>query len=70
MCVCVCVAFLARAYMPHRPHARDGLVAFMAASGEFELVEEGSIPFLIREHARKFQLVYPHLSVFRRKTAL
>lgn len=41
-----------------------GLVDALTAGGAFELVEEGAIPFLIREHRRKYQLVYPDLSVF------
>eukprot|EP00045_Choanoeca_perplexa_P012553 m.137355 g.137355 ORF g.137355 m.137355 type:complete len:290 (+) comp16053_c0_seq1:118-987(+) len=31
----------------------------------FEVVHEGDIPFLIREHRRKYQLVFPHLSVLK-----
>lgn len=34
--------------------SRDGLVARMEANG-FSLIKEDAIPFLIREHARKFQ---------------
>jgi hypothetical protein len=33
----------------------------------FEVVHEGDIPFLIREHRRKYQLVFPHLSVLKYK---
>jgi len=48
--------------------SRDGLVAALTTNGGgFKLVEEGAIPFLIREHSRKYQLVYPHLSVFVRE---
>ncbi|EGD81050.1 hypothetical protein PTSG_10993 [Salpingoeca rosetta] len=46
--------------------SRDGLVERMSANG-FKLVKEDSIPFLIREHARKYQLVFPHLGVFQRQ---
>eukprot|EP01147_Barroeca_monosierra_P006960 gene6960-7612_t len=46
--------------------SRDGLVYSMEEHG-FKLVRESAIPFLIREHARKYQLVFPHLSVFQRK---
>jgi len=34
---------------------------------DFEFVEEDDMPFLIREHARKYQLVYSHCAVFRRR---
>ena len=42
-------------------------MALTTNGGGFKLVEEGAIPFLIREHSRKYQLVYPHLSVFVRE---
>ena len=45
---------------------RDRLREVMCAQGCFELVEEDDVPFLIREHARKYQLVYSHCAVFRR----
>jgi putative 4-mercaptohistidine N1-methyltranferase len=43
-------------------------VALVAAlSADFDLVHEGTIALMIREHVRKFQFITPHLSVFRRK---
>lgn len=33
----------------------------------FELVEESEVPFLIREHRRKFQWGVSHAMVWRRK---
>ncbi|EDQ93086.1 uncharacterized protein MONBRDRAFT_31008 [Monosiga brevicollis MX1] len=45
--------------------SRDKLVEVVTNAG-FELVKEGDMPFLIREHRRKYQLVFPHLAVFRR----
>jgi len=33
----------------------------------FDLIHEGSMPLMIREHARKFQLIVAHLSVWRRR---
>lgn len=47
--------------------SREGLIAALTGDGAFQLVEEGAFPFLIREHCRKYQLVYPHLSVFVRQ---
>jgi hypothetical protein len=47
--------------------SREGLIAALTGDGAFQLVEEGAFPFLIREHSRKYQLVYPHLSVFVRQ---
>ena len=43
--------------------SRDALVAEMSALG-FELLHEASVPFLIREHARKFQWGCSHATVF------
>ena len=36
-------------------------------SAEYELIENSSFPFLIREHRRKYQLVYPQLTIWRKK---
>eukprot|EP00743_Colponemidia_sp_Colp-15_P006067 GILK01006521.1.p1 GENE.GILK01006521.1~~GILK01006521.1.p1 ORF type:complete len:875 (-),score=98.97 GILK01006521.1:247-2820(-) len=43
----------------------DGLKSFLSA--DFELIHEGHLPLLIREHARKYQYIVSHLAVFRRK---
>jgi putative 4-mercaptohistidine N1-methyltranferase len=40
-----------------------------ALSGAFELVGEGEEPFVIREHARKFQWGVSHVTVWRRRSA-
>lgn len=37
------------------------------AAAHFELVEERDLPFLIREHRRKFQWGVSHALVWRRK---
>lgn len=42
-----------------------GLVA--ALSADFELVHDDDIALVIREHARKYQLITPKLTVFKRK---
>lgn len=34
---------------------------------DFEVLEEGSMPLIIREHARKYQLINAHKLVLRRK---
>eukprot|EP00730_Choanoeca_flexa_P012522 TRINITY_DN4354_c0_g1_i1.p1 TRINITY_DN4354_c0_g1~~TRINITY_DN4354_c0_g1_i1.p1 ORF type:complete len:291 (+),score=81.83 TRINITY_DN4354_c0_g1_i1:185-1057(+) len=44
--------------------SKDKMFDVLKSEG-FELVQEGDIPFLIREHRRKYQLVFPHLSVLR-----
>lgn len=43
--------------------SRDVLVAEMQALG-FRLLHEEPVPFLIREHARKFQWGCAHATVF------
>ncbi len=43
----------------------DGLRAALA--GSFELVREADLPFVIREHARKFQWSMAHATVWRRR---
>ena len=43
-------------------------VQLMGGMG-FELVEESDVPFLIREHARKFQWGCSHATVWRMKAA-
>ena len=43
----------------------DGLTA--ALSAHFDLVETKDLPFLIREHARKFQWSVAQASIWRRK---
>ena len=66
-----------RAYTPHgawlggkadaggKPRwSRDGLCDAMRELG-FELCHEEDVPFLIREHARKFQWGCSHLTAFR-----
>lgn len=45
--------------------AKDTLSA--ALKNDFELLQESSMPLLIREHYRKYQLVMPHVAVYRRK---
>ena len=42
----------------------DELKALMEALG-FELLHEEQVPFLIREHARKFQWGCSHATVYR-----
>jgi putative 4-mercaptohistidine N1-methyltranferase len=44
----------------------DGLAKIM--SEKFELVEQKDVPFMIREHNRKYQLGVSHATVWRRKT--
>jgi putative 4-mercaptohistidine N1-methyltranferase len=44
----------------------DALRVEMEKDGLFELVKEGDMPFLIREHCRKFQWGCSHLTVWRR----
>jgi putative 4-mercaptohistidine N1-methyltranferase len=44
----------------------DVLKTEMERNGHFELVKDGDMPFLIREHARKFQWGCSHLTVWRR----
>jgi hypothetical protein len=36
------------------------------AAGDFTLVEEKEVPFVIREHRRKFQWGVSHATVWRR----
>eukprot|EP01101_Sappina_pedata_P002657 TRINITY_DN12879_c0_g1_i1.p1 TRINITY_DN12879_c0_g1~~TRINITY_DN12879_c0_g1_i1.p1 ORF type:complete len:270 (+),score=99.20 TRINITY_DN12879_c0_g1_i1:22-810(+) len=36
-------------------------------SSNFELIEKGDMPFLIREHSRKYQLTVSQLSIWKRK---
>lgn len=43
----------------------DALKALVSA--DFEVLEEGSMPLIIREHARKYQLINAHKLVLRRK---
>lgn len=38
-----------------------------ALGDDFEVLEEGSMPLVIREHARKYQLLTAHKLVLRRK---
>ncbi len=45
----------------------DTIAAFL--SPDFEQVAEENVPFLIREHARKFQWGCSHAVVWRRKGA-
>lgn len=48
----------------------NSAIALIAAlSADFDLVHEGSIALMIREHLRKFQFITPHVTVFRRKSA-
>jgi hypothetical protein len=48
--------------------SEDSLTALKRIlSDEYELLREDHIPFVIREHKRKFELVYPSLTVWRRK---
>ncbi|GFR49285.1 hypothetical protein Agub_g11294 [Astrephomene gubernaculifera] len=49
--------------LPNR--SADALKALVAP--DFEVLEEGSMPLLIREHARKYQLINAHKLVLRRK---
>merc|ERR1711957_300032 len=44
----------------------DVLKTEMEKGGHFELVKEGNMPFIIREHARKFSWGCSHLTVWRR----
>lgn len=44
----------------------DGLAKIMCE--KFELVEENDVPFMIREHKRKYQLGVSHATVWRRKS--
>lgn len=43
----------------------DGLRALLA--GEFDLVEQHDLPLLIREHARKYQYIVAHATLWRRR---
>lgn len=36
-------------------------------ASDFDVLEEGSMPLIIREHARKYQLINAHKIVVRRK---
>ena len=38
-----------------------------AMSGGFDLISEKNMPFLIREHQRKYQIGCSHCMVFKRK---
>jgi putative 4-mercaptohistidine N1-methyltranferase len=49
-------------------HSFPALKAAMEKDGAFELEKEGDMPFLIREHQRKFQWGCSHLTVWRRTT--
>ena len=50
---------------------RDGESSFAALQaeldGDFELLETRDMPFLIREHARKFQYVVTLVSMWKRR---
>lgn len=45
--------------------SKDVVKAFLSAHG-FELVHEEDVPFMIREHVRKFQYGVSHASVWRK----
>ncbi|GLC40818.1 hypothetical protein PLESTB_000019400 [Pleodorina starrii] len=49
--------------LPNR--SADALKALLAP--DFDVLEEGSMPLIIREHARKYQLINAHKLVIRRK---
>ena len=53
-------------YTP-REHWIDGIQGVAAQLPEFELLHTEEIPFLIREHARKFEYIITLASVWRRK---
>lgn len=44
--------------------SKDALKEIM--SEDFKLLKEDDIPFIIREHKRKFQLIYSYLTVFQK----
>ena len=43
----------------------NGLAA--ALGPEFELVADADLPFVLREHARKYQMIVPYVSAWRRR---
>ncbi|MBL4848922.1 MAG: 5-histidylcysteine sulfoxide synthase [Planctomycetes bacterium] len=45
---------------------KEGLREFL--DPEFEFVSEQDMPFVIRDHVRKYELVFAHASVWRRRT--
>jgi len=45
----------------------NGLEGIKARLTEFELLHVEELPFLIREHARKFEYIITQASVWRRK---
>ena len=45
--------------------AKDTMTAALAK--DFDLLHESSMPLLIREHYRKYQLIMPHVAIYRRK---
>jgi hypothetical protein len=47
----------------------DGISAVAQVLSEFELVAQEELPFLIREHQRKFEYIVTLASVWRRKIA-
>jgi len=51
---------------PKGPKSEDLFKKRMSALG-FELLHEGTQPFLIRDHHRRFQLGIPHLTVWRKR---
>lgn len=46
----------------------DGVPAVANVLTEFELIDEQELPFIIREHQRKFEYIITFASVWRRKT--
>lgn len=49
-------------------HSAPAFIELMEGLG-LELVEQSDVPFLIREHARKFQWGCSHATVWRRRAA-
>ena len=45
----------------------DGLAT--ALGTEFELVADADLPFVLREHSRKYQMIVPYVSAWRRKVS-
>jgi SAM-dependent methyltransferase len=45
----------------------DGLDAIAAVLSDFELVESCELPFVIREHRRKFEYIITQASVWKRR---
>jgi hypothetical protein len=50
---------------PNTHRSADALKALLAP--DFEVLEEGSMPLIIREHARKYQLINAHKLVVQRR---